>query len=200
MSNSLSLVIPTHSPRRPLERCLRTVFWQLQPQDEVIVVGDTRDGPLPSVQLLVEGFGHQFRYYEHDGGRMSWGHDQVNYGFRMAHGDWLHANDDDDAYTPDALSSFRQAIAQYGETAMLFRFQSYVGNAAGRLVFWLERGLYGRNMIGGHCLLQPNVTGKIGWAGEAYNGDFDMVDGAVQAWGGPETVPWVDSIIAVARP
>lgn len=206
MNESIGLIVPTHgklswlSPlpyADVLRRNLGSVVPQLKHGDEVLVVGDVTDGPLPHTEAICKEFGPRVRYLPLEGTtEHSWGHDQVGYGLKMADTAWLHVNDHDDVWVPDALPTFRRAIAEYGPTAMLFRFESYYA----RQVFWLERGLYGRNRISGHCLLQPNVTGKLGLPRPPYNGDFDMVDGAVQAWGGPDTVPWIDHIVAIARP
>jgi glycosyltransferase involved in cell wall biosynthesis len=193
---TLSLLIPTHREDRPLRRALDSVRTQLRDGDEVLVVGDTHDGPMPAVEALVAEFGAPYRYLEHDAGAHDFGHSQLNYGISQAKGDYIHVNDDDDVWTPDALAAFREmASAVHEPMPFLFRFKSYVG-----LTFWVEPGTFARNWIGGHCLLMPNVPGKLGRFGPQYNGDYDYVESAVNHYGGPWNVAWVDRVVAIARP
>jgi glycosyltransferase involved in cell wall biosynthesis len=193
---TLSLLVPTHREDRPLERCLKSVAPQLRDGDEVIVIGDTHDGSLPRVESLVERFGPKFRYLAVDAGHHCYGHDQLNAGIALAKGDYIHCNDDDDVWVPGALDTFRRAITSTDRTVpFLFRFKSYYGP-----IFWLQPGLFARNMIGGHCLLAPNVEGKLGAFSCDYSGDYDWVEATVDHYGGPREVVWVSDVIAVARP
>jgi hypothetical protein len=192
---TLSLLVPTHREDRPLRRCLDSVVEQLAAGDEVIVVGDTADGPLPSVAHLVRSYGPQFTYAALNTGQHDYGHSQLNYAMTLAQGEYLHFNDDDDVWQPNALDVFRMAIKQTPDLPLLFRFKSWVGP-----IFWLRPGLFERNAVGGHCLVTPNDPTKLGqWAPE-YNGDWDFVEQTVNAYGGPSCAIWRDEIIAVARP
>jgi glycosyltransferase involved in cell wall biosynthesis len=193
---TLSLIVPTHREDRPLRRCLESVQGQLRRGDEVIVVGDTYDGDLPAVEALVREFGHPYRYVAVNAGHHDWGHSQVNAGIALAQGDYIHVSDDDDVWTPDALTTFRKmASAVRAPVPFLFRFKSYYGP-----VFWLQPGLFARNFIGGHCLLAPNDPSRLGqWAPE-YSGDYDYVEQTVNHYGGAEHVVWCESIVVLARP
>jgi hypothetical protein len=51
--------------------------------------------------------------------------------------------------------------------------------------------------IGGHCLVTPNIKGKLGAWGERYGGDFDWLVSTLAHW--PEGPAWNDEIIADAR-
>lgn len=194
--STLSLLVPTHREDRPLRRALDSVQGQLKRGDEVIVVGDTHDGPLDGVEALVRDFGHPYRYVAYDAGHHCWGHCQLGYGLSLAEGDYYHCSDDDDVWTPDALATFRKMAGSVREPVpFLFRFKSYHGP-----VFWAQPGLFARNWIGGHCLLGPNKPGKVGKFTCDYAGDFDYVESAVNAYGGPQNAVWIDQIVAVARP
>lgn len=193
---TLSLVVPTHREDRPLARCLNSVRGQLQRCDEVIVVGDVFDGPLPKVERLVKSLGRHFRYLAIDGGGHDWGHTQLNAGIAQARGDYIHVNDDDDVWAPDALKLFRACAEAVDEpTPFLFRFRHYNG-----CHYWARRGLLQRDTIGGHCLLAPNIPGRLGAFTSDYNGDFDWIEGTVSHYGGPEAAVWREEIVAVARP
>lgn len=191
---SLSLLVPTHREDRPLKRCLDSVKDQLYARDEVIVVGDTLDGPLDGVEALVKSYGPRYRYLPVNTGHHCFGHCQLDAGVAVARGDYIHCNDDDDVWTPTALESFRKMGGSLkAPLPILFRFKSYVGP-----IFWIAPGLFARNMIGGHCLLAPRE--KAGHFTCAYSGDFDYVESTVNAYGGPENAVWCEEIVAIARP
>lgn len=195
---TISFVVPTHREDRPLPRCLMSIAPQLLPGDEVLVVGDTTDGPLPNVQKTCEIFaerGYNVRYLSYSPGHHDFGHSQVNHGFEHATGDLLQINDDDDIWSRDAAQYIRDAAIEYPGRPLLFRFVSMVGT-----IFWEAPGLLARNHIGGHCLVQPNVPGMIGTMAPEYSGDFDMVERCVNAYGGPDSAVWIDKILCHARP
>lgn len=187
--------VPTHREDRPLKRCLDSLAPQLGPRDNVLVVGDTFDGDLPGVEALVREYGSQFRYIPYNAGRHTWGHDQINLAFDLATGDWLHVNDDDDIWLPDAVPTMRQfAIANPGRP-LLFQFM-----AMDDRILWDKAGHVERNYIGGHCLVQPNIKGKIGKMGPIYSGDYDMIRECLDLHGGDASAVWIDKIICRARP
>lgn len=195
MTPTLSILFPTVG-RQELRRALAAVQPQLESGDEVIVIGDVTDGPLPVSESIVVEFGPPFRYVEHAGSVHTFGHEQLNYGLTLARGDYIHMSDDDDIHAPDALQTFREAAASVHEPVpFLFRFHSHIG-----ITFWAQRGRFERNWIGGHCLLAPNIPAKLGRFTSAYNGDFDMVESTVNHYGGAHQAVWVDHVVAVARP
>lgn len=194
MSPSISFIVPT-AGREELARCLASIAPQLGPEDEVIIVGDTLDDPLIRTQEIVASFGSQFKYTEFRGEQHTWGHEQVNYGFSVAKGDYLHVNDDDDVWTANAVQGMREAAEEFPGKPLLFRFHSYFD-----MILWAVPGRVWENHIGGHCLLQPNIPGKIGMMSTRYQGDFDMIHDCLTAHGGYETAVWIDLVIAVARP
>lgn len=192
---TLSILIPT-AGRLELRRALMAVQPQLKRGDEVIVIGDTTDGPLPQSEAIVKSFGKQYRYAEHGSDAHTWGHEQINHGLTLAKGDYLHVSDDDDIHTPNALATFRLLAAHVTEPRpFLFRFKSWQGP-----IFWVQPGLFARNWIGGHCLLAPNVKGKVGQFTPEYSGDFSFVESTVNFYGGPQHAVWREEIVVHARP
>src|SRR5258708_1016840 len=121
---TFSFCIPTHRADRPLQRCLDSIAGQLGNNDEVIVVGDTLDGPLPSVEKLVESYGYRYRYFEHNSGVHDYGHSQLNEAIAAARKNWIHCSDDDDVWTPGAVSTMRTAANEADDHPLLFRFLS----------------------------------------------------------------------------
>ena len=191
---TFSLLVPTHREDRPLKRCLDSVRPQLGRHDEVIVVGDTHDGPLPAVEALVKSYGQRYKYVAYDAGHHCYGHCNLNYALPLAGGDYVHLNDDDDVWTPTALEAFRRNVQRVSSPVpFLFRFKSYVGP-----IFWVQPGLFARNWIGAHCLLAPREG--LGRFGCDYTGDFDYVESTVMAYGGPTQAVWREEIVAIARP
>lgn len=186
----------THREDRPLARCLDSIAPQLAPGDEVIVALDTHDGMLPGVEARVTAYGSQFRTVSLDAGHHCWGHCQHNLALTQAKGDYIHLNDDDDVWEPDAAANIRTAAKAFPSKVLLFRFVSYIG----RQVFWDRVGHMERDFIGGHCLVVPNVQTKIGRFRCQYNGDYDWIESTVNAFGGPENAIWLTDIIARARP
>jgi glycosyltransferase involved in cell wall biosynthesis len=193
---SISVLIPT-AGRATLERALHSVVPQLGSEDEVIVVGDIHDGRLPGTEGVVRRFGPQVRYLPHDAGHHCFGHCQLNAAIETARGDYIHCNDDDDIYTPDAFSTFRRATRRLDEPRpLLFRFRSYYGP-----VFWDTEGVIRENHIGGHCLLMPNLPGRTGRFTCRYQGDYDWIRSTLDLWPNKEgDALWEPSIIALARP
>lgn len=192
---TFSFIVPTHREDRPLQRCLESVLPQLGRSDQVLVVGDTHDGPLPAVEALVRSYGPRFRYLAHDAGHHCFGHCQINAALPLAKGRYVHCNDDDDTWAPGAVDAMRSAIAETPGLPLLFRFRAYWGTS-----YWQERGLFARDHIGGHCLVAPNVAGKVGRFACQYSGDFDWLASTVAYYGGPEAAVWRDELVAIARP
>lgn len=195
---TFTAIIPTPGNRlRELRRCLDSVLPQLHDGDEVLVVGDTHQGPLREVERLVGDCGRRARYLAHDAGRHAWGHPQINAGMAAARGAWLTFNDDDDVYLPDALAAMRQAAAaaQDAPRPLLFRFLAHWGMA-----YWLTAGQLVQDTIGGHCAVVPNDPARLGAWTDRYAGDFDFIVQTCDHYGGPSGAAWVDHLISRARP
>lgn len=195
---TIAVIIPTQG-RPTLARTLASIEAQtLMGGDEVIVVADTRAPLLSDVAGLVAHVGVSslatYRYLAHDGGRMSWGHDQINVGLSQARAAWLAIQDDDDVYTPGAFTAIREATVDH-TGPVLFRFRTHYG-----LVVWDARGVIAEGHIGGHCLLQPNIRDRVGAMTPRYEGDYDWIVDTVAKWGGPASVKWDPTLIAVGRP
>jgi hypothetical protein len=218
---SITAIIPTIASDMPrltlLKRSVESALHQLNEGDELIVAGDTHNGPLDHVQQLCESLqqkewhydpengkhyalpcGPTIRYVPYDdGGRASWGHSQINHAMSVAKGEWLCFNDDDDMFCAGAMQAIRDyAEALPKQAPMLFRFKSYHGP-----VFWVTPGLLGQGLIGGHCIVTPNVPSLLGEWAPHYEGDWSFIESTLQLWGAVGVGPvWVDRLIAIARP
>lgn len=204
----LSGIIPTPGQGRPLARALASVAPQLRAGDEVLVIGDCLDGPLPEVEALVRRFDAEcdgrFRYLPFNGGQHSWGHFEINHGMSKAQGDYLTFLDDDDIWTPDAFATIRRVVESLSEPCpLLFRFQTQWG-----AICWDEacRDAGGRRVpvqdhIGGHCAVFSNIPERLGRWSARYAGDYDFIRSTLDLWPNKDDdALWYDDLIAIARP
>ena len=189
MAARLSIIVPTHDGDG-LDRLFESVFDQLLPGDELLIVLDVHDGSPDGLPHGLEM--PQAKYLELDAGHHCWGHCQINYGITQARGDYLIFIDDDDCVPGGALDSIRRAIAEQVEPRpLMFRFWSRRHNT------YLPQGHYIReSAIGGHAMVVPNVTGRLGTWACRYAGDYDWIVSTVALW--PSGVAWYDDVIACA--
>lgn len=204
---SLSAIIPTVARDLDrltlLRRSLLSALHQLREGDEIICCGDTRDGSLDDVHALCARLaqeapeGTSLRYVAHNGGRPSFGHDQINHAMTVARGDYLTFQDDDDVYCPGAFDAMRDtAAAQAQARPLLFRFLTHFG-----LVAWVQPGVVAQGYIGGHCIVTPALPSFLGKWTPRYEGDFDFIAETLGKWQAVGVEPlWCDRLIAVARP
>lgn len=187
MAVRLSIIVPT-ADGDGLDTLFISMAGQLAPDDEVLIVGDTHDGPLDAVRALVET--HGYRYMEHDAGHHCWGHCQINEGMRHAAGDYLVFIDDDDCFPDGALDAIRRAAAeQPSPRPLMFRFWSRRHDR-----FLPPRHEVQESAIGGHAIVVPNIPDRLGQWGERYAGDYDFIVSTLALWSdGPA---WYDDVIA----
>lgn len=200
----ITVITPTQG-RETLTRLLDSVAANGlgdNPADEHLVVIDAHgmvDHEVARIQSTVGAYGPRWRAIRHDAGGHTWGHCEGNVGIEAARaGNYLTFNDDDDIYAPGAFAAIRGAISDDAAAGAarvhIFRFTS----------FWravLPEGCrVERGHIGGHCLVVPNVDGKVGRLGHQYDGDFDLIESTLVLWGGVDAAVFHDDIIAVARP
>jgi len=192
LDDSLTILTPTIG-RDSLRNTLRSYAHQMGDRDEYLIMGDTHNGALPQTETIVKEFDQRFRYVPTQSTFGTWGHSEINAGIRMARNAWIISIDDDDIATPDALADIRVAIAEQPHPRPLF-FQFM---APWRDVLWFRREL-NEGEVGGHCLCQPNVPGKIAFLTPRYSGDFDYLVAASEHYAGD--VAWIPKMIAWTRP
>lgn len=184
---SLSIIIPT-AGRPTLARALASVRGQLLPGDEVIVAYDTHAHDPARIRARAP-----IRTVAHDAGHHCFGHCQINAALKDARGDYIMVNDDDDAYTPGALDAVRAVLATLSAPMpLLFRFRAHNG-----VLYWVQSGWVSEGAVGGHCLIAPNIPGRLGQWGERYEGDFDAIADTVRHY---DAIGWHTAVIAYARP
>ena len=195
MAARLSIIVPTPDGDG-LDVLFASLGGQLTLGDQVLIVGDTHDGPLEAVETMItdhEWFKLQILdYLPFDAGHHCWGHCQINEGVRQATGDYLVFIDDDDCFPDGALDVIRRAAAeQSSPRPLMFRFRSR------------RHGMYlppchevRESAIGGHALVVPNIPARLGKWGERYAGDYDFIVSTLALW--PDGPAWYDDVIACA--
>lgn len=197
---TLSILVPT-AGRLSVERTILSYLPQMADGDELLVMGDTIDGPLPETEAICAKYGPLVRYVPTKlptkDGEHSFGHNELNAGLDLTCGNYILGNDDDDIATPDALAAIRAVIAQLPEPSpLLFRYRACHGP-----VYWHEVGCLTEGHIGGHCAVFPNLPGLVGRFTERYQGDYDYILDTLNRWpDGINSAVWVDHMIAIARP
>lgn len=189
MAARLSIIVPT-ADGEGLETLFASLEGQFQAGDEVLVVGDSHDGPPLGVAPAVWAAGHI--YMEHNAGHHCWGHCQINYGITQATGDYLVFIDDDDCFPDGALDAIRRAAAeQPAPRPLMFQFYS---RRHGRTL--PPRHEVRESAIGGHSIVVPNIPDRLGQWTCRYAGDYDWIVSTLALWSdGPA---WYDDVIACA--
>lgn len=204
---AISIIIPTTAtPERlvTLERTLGSIAPQAEPGDEVVIVVDTADGREAGARASAWLGGNPtgaalVRLYTPPAERHTWGHQQINHGIAVARRGWLAFQDDDDIYLPGALDAVRAAIRGLLAVPrpLLFRFISTHRETGEKTVVW-RRTRIERGNVGGHSIVTPKLTERLGHWGYAYDGDYDFIRETVDRWKGD--VQWHRDILTLTRP
>lgn len=190
----LSVVIPTIG-RDGLARALASVERQpgYRPDlVEVIVVGDTLDGPLPLVAQTVRDRGH--RWIGHNGGVHCFGQPQRQAGMEAARGRWIAFLADDDIWSARALETILRAIRSPELPCSLPLVARVI--TPWRAIVWAEQALRQAN-VDANGIIVPNEPERLGRWSTRYEGDFDMLSETASNYGG---VAWVEAVVSIARP
>lgn len=183
MDVKVSIVIPTLG-RPSLERALESCA----DADEIVVVLDTCRGgtlpcDLPPNAVFAQGdFG------------VTGGHAGRAHGITLASGTHLAFFDDDDVYTPGAISLIRDAAC---DVPVIFRMDHYEHG-----ILWRDRQLRFGN-VSTQMFVIPNDRSRFGtWDPHAPGlpqpgGDFTFLEGCCERMGEPV---WREEIIATLRP
>lgn len=186
---SIGIVISTPG-RRSLARTLQSIFYQREPVEDVLVVGDGFHAPTKELVEFFAELGLPARYQATRKTR-DWGHSQVNYGLEHVRGDYVTYQDDDDIYLPRALEEMARLTASLDTPRpLLGRVKSpHLG------LLWQMPGE--NAVLDGHCLVAPNDKKRLGWMDSGYNGDQCLLNTTLRNY--PEWA-WTDRIWTLTRP
>lgn len=194
MPPTLSVIVPTCG-RETLAATLACCVGQLEPGDEVIVVGD---GDQPGARRLCEAL-KGVRYLERAMQGSRFGNAQRDHGMRAATGSHLLFIDDDDCHEPDAFVRIRARLAEYPERAHIFRARWGPGHHAHGVVLWKVPAVVSQN-IATPMVVLPNRRYLTSWMAHNAAGivsDYGFLSHALAELGEPV---WHSQVIAIVRP
>lgn len=168
----ISFIVPTLG-RPSLIATLKSI--ELWPGDEILVVGNVR-----------EGTSGQVRYIPHLPGG-DWGHTERNFAMPLARCPYMAHIDDDDTYAHGTRALMEDALRSAPGRPTIFRMQFPNG-----ITLWQEPVIRCGN-LGTPCFLTPNEPGKLGKWGSFVGGDCQFLE--TSGWR-PEEYVWRPEIIA----
>jgi glycosyltransferase involved in cell wall biosynthesis len=118
----ISVVIPSYNRKHTLERALQSVFQQISPVDEVILVDD---GSSDGSNLMVEGLFPQVKILRQANRGVSAAR---NRGIEAAGFEWIALLDSDDSWLPGKIEAIRQAQRQHPDFALFHSDEIWMRN------------------------------------------------------------------------
>jgi hypothetical protein len=186
---TLSIIVPTCG-RRTLKRALRSALPQLEPGDEIQVVGD---GPQPVARAICDALACPALHFSetaapaHDVGGTP-----RHQGMARARGDYLAFLDDDDTYLAGALARLHGAMDHQPGLPFLWRFIDHNGG-----VLWAHELVKFGN-VGTPCILFPNDPARLGVWRPGRGGDYWFIKSTLDLY--PfQAVQWKQPIVQDAR-
>jgi hypothetical protein len=199
---TISFIIPTLG-RPTLERTLRSMIQAgIAPTDQVIVVSDGErpevEGRVRSVGLPCEVIVSSVPFAGDTGNTPR------NAAMKLATRTHLHFMDDDDVYTPGAITFMREETGIEPMRLHVFKFTIPSGEVVPR-----EPSVYYGN-LSTHSLIYPNQPAKLSyWGVNDDDQDFAFISETIKLHAGEHKrdsktvdtrVAWHDFITCVARP
>lgn len=195
---SLSIVMPTCG-RRSLAAAVESVTSQLEPGDELIVIGDRllRDAEAVAARADAHTDG-KVVYSEWSAADSVFGNAQRDFGIGFALGSHLCFLDDDDVYVDGALTLIRRVTAELRDAVLVFRARWGAGHHAAGTVLWKDT-VWREQNVATPMVVVPKRPGLPRWMDFNHRGvvsDFGWLTAA--AAGAP--MAWLPEVIATVRP
>lgn len=188
MTIKLSFILPT-SGRPTLNRALRSILYQMNIYDEVLLITDhtLTAIKMPTTDRRVKML-HCPR--SHD-----WGNSERRMAIPLAAGTHICILDDDDEYLEGGLEAIRGAIALNPTRPLMFKMIGPDG-----LILWIDKRIWVGNH-GGAQLVVPNVPGKVGqWGVGAREADYDFLRSTLALYpDGDDALVWCDQVVYGCR-
>lgn len=193
----LAIIIPTIG-RPTLEDTLLSIRRQLRgDQHSVHIVADGEEATKKAYPYF-KAIDFDYHFFFHSPWRepaRDWGHSPSNWiiDHLMGFDYWTHIArmDDDDIYTPNAISTMQRFGTIYPHIPLIF--QMLLGNDH---VLWRTKDQMGMGNYGTPCFLIPRNNPMPHW-GNRYIGDADYIQEANDLICKPI---WIDRIVADIRP
>lgn len=182
---SLTVITPTIG-RESLRKMLSCLTPQLEPGDEVLVIGD---GEQPNARKIVGEIKCPLvRYWEIPLIR-NFGNPQRNEAIAEAKGSYVSFVDDDDEVSSDYVKTIKRRSAEAPGSPLMVRMKAFCG------ILWRDKQPSYGNMSG-QMFIAPNVPARIGkWSGK-YAADFDFIWSTLEKYPERErSLYWCDDII-----
>lgn len=204
MTPTFSVIVPT-TGRPSLWRTLASVVDQLEDDDELIVVADTRDAETPGRVLeTIDDFTPcPLVYLEAAQPASRFGNAQRDAGMAIASGSHLLFLDDDDIHVPGSLDIVRRELVKSEmdwNDAHVFRARWGLGHHAAGAVLWATPEVREQN-VGTPMVCLPNRDYQHSWMDGNSLGtvsDFAFLASAIGECGWPPS--WHADVIATVRP
>ncbi len=195
---SVCVVMPTIG-RPTLRRAIASVVDQLEADDLLIVVGDSRE-PHQAADVVESFQPANLFYVEAEHPESVYGNAQRDFGMQLADGRTSHLMflDDDDVYDHGALDKVR-GIWEHSQAGHIFRARWGPGHHAHGVELWTDRVVREQN-IATPMVVLPNRWYHASWMqhnGRGVVSDFGFLSAALAEL--PEVV-WRDDLIATVRP
>lgn len=113
---SISIIIPSYNYANYIEECLDSVYTQISPDDEIIIIDD---GSTDKTRQIVEAHTDgrpQVQYHHQTNAGVSTAR---NHGLRLAMNDYVMFLDADDQIINGGLSALREAARKHSESAII---------------------------------------------------------------------------------
>lgn len=190
----LSIIVPTIG-RPSLYETISSIYDAgLQATDEVIVVADGPSSVAVEIAAIFQKRGCNLIYREIPERTGSVGGPARTLGMSVATGTHVLCMDDDDVYRAGAFKRIREEIAKNPSKILIFKMVAMAKRHIWNEI-WTVPGSIGLGNVGTPTFCLPLRKPMPEWP-PAYTGDFEFITKAVEKFGGPSEVVWVDSIIA----
>lgn len=159
MNNALiSIVVCTHNRAEMLKQTMATIFAQTYRPVEIVIVDD---GSTDHTGELVRGYGERVRYYRHEKKCIAAARTA---GCRLAQGEYIAFQDDDDLMAPDRIGLLYGALCGHPKAVLAvgdWEFIDPEGNLTGRKSTFSIQANGGKPVViedGYRAVLWPLVT------------------------------------------
>lgn len=180
----------------------RTIAYTLadggfKPGDEIIILGDVHDGPLPLAEAICGIWPDVVRYFPLNAGHHCNGHCQLNWILHSGEikTDYISWLDDDDVYAPGALDMLHKDIDDYFGKILIYQYRvpdDRIVPPTGM------RELHG-TLVSGQSIVLPNREDWFGEWTDNYMGDWDFIE-STRDKVGMHHFQFFDKVLVVGRP
>lgn len=116
----ISIIIPVHNVEEYLEKCLNSIIFQINEQDEIILINDNSQD---SSEEICKKFAEQYNNIKFENGAYGGPSKTRNIGIKMATGKYIMFVDSDDYLKNNYISRMIKDIEKYELTVCSYYFE-----------------------------------------------------------------------------